>query len=548
MSFLNHLTVGTLAVLHLCALNETHAEPSSRPNIVYVMADDLGIGDVKCFGKDRCLIDTPHMDALANGGMRFTDAHSVASVCVPSRVAIMTGRYPWRSSGSRPSGPWGFLNPRLKATDFTLGKMLHGGGYRTGYVGKWHLGTSMPTLDGKNQNEKNVDYSKPIRFGPNDFGFDSSFILPGSLDMYPYVFNKNGAWVGKVTQQRGWSAFNRVGPTAEGFEDYKVLGEFSLQAEQFIERNAKAANNGKPFFLYVALTSPHTPTSPSPKFKGKSKLGVYGDFVMETDDCLGRVMQALKKHGLAKNTLVIATSDHGAASYAGNILKATPGQIRLMEAKGHYPSGIYRGYKFSAYEGGNRIPLIVRWPGVVPARSTCDRLVGLNDLMATLAEVAQVKLAPHQAVDSISYMPLLRKPDTAPTRKTMILQSIRVFVVRSGDWKLCICPGSGAPGRFGNVPAQNDAWKKALAKFGRTPKSHDELRETAFVQLFNLKADPTESNDLSAQRPELVKELFAILEDRIARGRSTPGIQQENGVANIRMHNSVPAFVWGKQK
>jgi arylsulfatase A-like enzyme len=517
-----------------------------RPNIVYVMADDMGFGDVKCFGGARCLIETPHMDALANSGMRFTDAHSVASVCVPSRVAIMTGRYPWRTRGSRPSGPWGFLNPRLTTTDFTLGKMLRSAGYRTGYVGKWHLGTLMPTLDGKNQAETNVDYSKPIKFGPNDFGFDSSFILPGSLDMYPYVFNKDRSWVGQVTAQRGWSAFNRVGPAAADFEDYKVLDAFSSQAEDFIARNAQASKRGKPFFLYVALTSPHTPTSPRPEFRGKSKLGVYGDFVMETDDCVGRVMQALEKHGLSKNTLFIATSDHGPASYAGNILKATPGQIHALEEKGHYPSGRYRGYKFSVYEGGNRIPLIVRWPNVVAAKSTCDRLVGLNDLMATLADAVGIKLNPNQAVDSISYLPLLKQPDSQPTRQTMILQSTSVFVVRSHEWKLCVCPGSGALGRYGNVPTPTDAWNAAIKEFGRHPKNNQELKEPAFVQLFNLKNDPTESDDLSASRPKLVKELFAILDARVATGRSTPGPQQKNGVDRVNIHNRVPAFVWNK--
>ena len=519
------------------------ANSDTRPNIVYVMADDMGSGDVKCFGGDRCLIDTPNMDALARAGMRFTDAHSVAAVCVPSRVAIMTGRYAWRSSGSRPSGPWGFLNPRLKANDFTLGHMLVQAGYRTGYVGKWHLGTLMTTLDDKNQGPTNVDYTRPLKIGPSQYGFHSSFILPGSLDMFPYAYVKDGTWVGKVTAQKGWSAFNRVGPAAEDFEDVKVLDTFADQAEQFIARHAKASRDGKPFFLYVALTSPHTPISPRAEFRGKSKLGLYGDFVMETDDCVGRVMQALDQHDLTKHTLIIATSDHGAASYAGNIRKATPGQIRNLEAKGHYPSGIYRGYKFSVYEGGHRVPLVVSWPGIVSANSICNRLVGLNDLMATIADVLDIKLQTDQAADSISYLPLLKNPTAASTRSHMIQQSTNVFAVRSHDWKLCVCPGSGAMGTYGNLPLPKDSWTKAVAKFGRRPTRND-LRDPAFVQLFNLKDDPTESTNLASQRPELVQQLFKILDEQIAAGRSTPGPRLRNDVPRVRIHNRVPAFVF----
>lgn len=535
----------TAVALQLVFVTAVHSNSTAKPNVVFILADDMGVGDVKCFGQKRCLIDTPHMDALARRGMMFTDAHSVAAVCVPSRVAIMTGRYPWRSTGTRPSGPWGFLNPRLKTSAYTLGRMLKTAGYRTGYVGKWHLGTLMATRDGNNQNSTNVDYLKPLKVGPAQFGFDTTFILPGSLDMYPYAFVKDGRWVGQVTAQKGWSAFNRVGPAAEDFEDVKVLDTFSRQAESFIAQHAAAARGGRPFFLYVALTSPHTPISPRAEFEGKSRLGLYGDFVMETDDCVGRVVQALDRHGLTDNTLFIATSDHGAASYAGNIRKATAGQIRTLEAKGHYPSGIYRGYKFSIYEGGNRIPLVARWPGVVPAGTTCRQLIGLNDLMATLAEVLEVDLQPDQAPDSISYLPLLKNPAAPAPRRNMILQSTSVFAVRHNRWKLCVCPGSGASGKHGNVPSSADAWKKAVSTFGRAPTIKD-LRDPAFVQLFDLANDPTESNNLATKRPELVKQIFAILDKQIATGRSTAGGNQKNDVPRINIHNRVPGFVFKK--
>ncbi|MEK6237868.1 MAG: sulfatase-like hydrolase/transferase, partial [Planctomycetales bacterium] len=356
---------------------DAEAQSRGKPNIVFVLADDLGVGDVKCFGGDRCKIATPHWDRLAAEGMRFTDARVNASVCVPTRMAIMTGRYPWRFGRPAPGGPWGFLGLRFPVGQHTLGTMFKQAGYRTGYVGKWHLGTKMRTKDGKTQGERNVDYSQPIEIGPPQFGFDESFILPGSLDMYPYVFARNNRWVGKVTTRKGWSAFNRVGDTTEDFEDYKVLDEFSKQAEAFIADSAKNASQRQPFFLFFALTSPHTPTSPSPKFEGKSKLGLYGDFVRETDHCLGRILAALEANGLAENTLILAASDHGPAAYAGNIRKATFGQLQALEKKGHYSRGTFRGYKFSVYEGGLRTPLVARWPGKVKPGAVCDRLVGL---------------------------------------------------------------------------------------------------------------------------------------------------------------------------
>ena len=296
---------------------------AAPPNIVFVLADDLGYGDINSFGLGRCQIDTPHFDRLAREGMRFTNAYSIASVCVPSRMSIMTGRYAFRFGQPAPGGPWGFLGTRFKTDQFTLAKMLRSQGYRTGYVGKWHLGTLMTTTDGKVQGLTNVDYSKPLKIGAPQHGFDESFILPGSLDMYPYVFARNNRWVGKVTATKGWSAFGRMGPAAEDFEDYQVLGTFGDEAEKFI-----TASKRKPFFLFVGLTAPHTPTSPTREFEGKSRVGLYGDFVMNTDHILGRVLAALDQAGVADNTLVIASSDHGPASYAGYKREATYLQIK----------------------------------------------------------------------------------------------------------------------------------------------------------------------------------------------------------------------------
>ena len=512
------------------------------PNIVYLMADDLGIGDVKCYGGDRCRIATPAFDSLARDGMLFTDAHATASVCVPSRIAIMTGRYAWRFAKPSESGPWGFLNPQLPVSTFTVGSLLQGAGYRTGYVGKWHLGTLMQTTDGKNQGLENVDYERPLKIGPNDYGFDYSFILPGSLDMYPYVFAKQGQFQGEVTAQKGWNAFNRVGPAAEDFEDFRVLDTFASEAEAFIERNAARARNGDPFFLYVALTAPHTPTSPSPAFEGKSDLGLYGDFVQETDATLGRVLRALDRHGLAEKTLVIATSDHGAAPYAGNVRKATPNLIRELEKLGHYASGIYRGYKFTVFEGGLRVPFVVRWPGRVQPGSRCDGLVGLNDLAATVAEVAGVETGASNAPDSVSIVPLLENPDAASPRTTLVMQSPLAFAIRHEQWKLALTPSSGSRGLWGTKPVPEQAWGDALRSFGSRPSQSD-LRATPFVQLYDLGADVKETTDLATRQPEVVEEINEIFDGIVGQGRSTPGPALANDIASINFHKNASPWI-----
>lgn len=543
--------ITTLSLLATAVFLLTHAdndaisaEDRDAPNIVLILADDLGYGDVKSFGGERCRIDTPHFDRLAREGMRFTDAHSIASVCVPSRVGIMTGRYAWRYGKPAAGGAWGFLGTQFSTRRHTLGKMMKASGYRTGYVGKWHLGTLMQTQDGKTQNIDNVDYRKPLKIGPPQFGFDDSFILPGSLDMYPYAFVRNNRWVGDVTAKKGWSAFNRVGPAAEDFEDHQVLDTFCTEAERFIAESVKKSTDRQPFFLYLALTSPHTPLSPSAGFEGKSPIGLYGDFVMETDHCVGRVLAALDKHGITDETLIIATSDHGAASYAGRNRKATIGQLTELEKEGHYASGPFRGYKFTVYEGGFRVPFVVRWPGVVKAGSTCDRLIGLHDVMSTLADVVGYELQENQAPDSISLLPLLQSASAAPPRTSMILQATRGMAIRSGKWKLAFCPGSGCSDRWQIPVGHEQSWKAALKDFGRPVRNRDELVHPAFLQLFDLDNDPGETNDLAERYPEKIRELKQLFETQVQSGRTTPGPKLKNDRENIRAFSSVPAFVW----
>ncbi|MEM1224959.1 MAG: arylsulfatase [Planctomycetota bacterium] len=519
---------------------------AERPNIVFILADDLGVGDVNCYGGDRCRIETPHLDQLAAEGVRFTDAYANASTCVPTRRALMTGRYSWRYGPAINGGPWGFMGPCAGLERYTIGKLLKRADYHTAYVGKWHLGTRMArTDDAETQGPANVDFTKPLEFGPIQFGFDDSFILPGSLDMYPYAFARNHVWQGEVTAQKGWSAFNRVGPAEKTFEDHRVLETFYREAESFIRRQ----DGTRPFFLYLALTAPHTPTSPGKPWRGKSSLGVYGDFVMEVDHGVERVMNALQSKGLADETLLMFSSDHGAAPYAGNNLEATPAQIKLLEEVGHYPSGPHRGYKFSIYEGGLRVPLLAKWPDRIPAGSTCESVVGLCDLMATFAELTGQQLATDEAPDSISFASLLKNPMAASHRASLITESVVAYAIRDDHWKLILSPSSGVKagdGVFaGNDPMPAVAWKAALEDFGSQPTEAD-LLKPPFVQLFDLAADPHEDNNLAQEYPERVNQMVSLLQAQIANGRRTTGPNLPNDkqvkVVNLR-DRRLPDFV-----
>jgi arylsulfatase A-like enzyme len=252
---------------------------------------------------------------------------------------------------------------------------------------------------------------------------------------------------------------------------------------------------------------------------------------MEVDHSIERVTNALKEKGLDQNTLILFSSDHGPGPYAGNILKATPGQIKQMEAKGHYPAGPHRGYKFSIYEGGLRVPLIARWPGVIAEGETCEALVGLNDFLATFAELADAQLGDDEGPDSISFAKLLRHPKADGTRQNLVMQSVVSFAIRDGNWKLCLCPGAGTPAgsehAVGNEPSPEDAWRNALEDFPGKPKESDILR-APFVQLFNLAVDPHEDHNLAADYPERVEQMVALLQQQIDSGRSTPGPKLSN--------------------
>ncbi len=497
------------------------ASGAAKPNIIYILCDDLGYGDVKCLNADG-KIATPHMDRLAAGGMIFTDAHSNSSVCTPTRYGVLTGRYAWRSRLK--SGVLGGLSPRLiEEGRLTLPAMLKQHGYATGCIGKWHLGLDWVKLPGQEVSElsietpaqvRSVDFTKPFTNGPLAVGFDSYFGIAASLDMVPYVFLENDRVARQPTETRKIEmmagregAFTREGPAAPGFTGYEVLPTFTEKAVAFVQQHAAGAKDGKPFFLYLPLASPHTPILPTKEWLGKSGLNPYADFVMQTDGGIGQIMDAVEKAGIAEDTLIVVTSDNGCSPQA---------KYDELLAKGHNPSHVFRGHKADIFDGGHRVPFIVRWPARVKAGGKSDQTVCLTDLMATAAEIVGAKLPANAGEDSVSILPALLGKDTGPLREAIVHHSINgSFSIRQGQWKLELCAGSGG----WSAPRPGTKEAEALPA----------------VQLYDLAADIGETKNLQAEKAEIVTKLTALLEKYVADGRSTPGVPQQNNTpVNLR--------------
>ena len=463
---------------------------AAKPNIVYILCDDLGYGDVHCLGGERSKIATPNFDRLAARGMIFTEAHSSCAVCTPSRYGILTGRYNWRSRLQ--SGVLGgFSPPLIDAGRLTVPALLKQYGYATACIGKWHLG-----MDISEQRP-----AAPIGNGPTTRGFDYYFGISASLDMPPYAFIKNDRFTRPLDTVKELFPHRR-GPAAKSFEAVDVLPTLTGKAVEYIGQRAAEAKP-KPFFLYLPLSSPHTPLAPTRQWQGKSGLGPYGDFVMETDWAVGEVLAALEKNGVAGNTLVIFTSDNGCAPYIG---------VAELEQHGHFPSEHRRGYKADIFDGGHRIPFIARWPGRIAAGSRNDQLVCLNDLMATCADMLGVKLPDNAGEDSVSILPALQgKADHRLHEAVVHHSSNGSFAIRQGQWKLELCPSSGG-------------WaepKPGSAEAKRLPP----------IQLYDMTKDVGERSNEYQAHPEIVARLTQLLKKYIADGRSTPGAPRKNDTA-----------------
>ncbi|HDL18226.1 MAG TPA: arylsulfatase [Bacteroidetes bacterium] len=481
------------------------AGKTERPNIVYILADDLGYGDVGCLNPE-CKIPTPNINRLAARGIRFTDAHSGSAVCTPTRYGILTGRYAWRTRLQ--SGVlWGYSRALIDKRRMTVASFLKKHGYTTGCIGKWHLGWNWAlkknvTLgDRKEVKFEEVDFSAPITNGPSSVGFDYSCNIPGSLDMVPYVYVENDHVVELPTvtvEGRQNYQFYRSGPAAPGFKHENVLPELTQKAVQFIERQTPA----KPFFLYFPLSAPHTPILPTKEFQGKTGLGPYGDFVVQCDWTVGQILQTLQRKGFAENTLVIFTSDNGCSPMAN---------FKHLSRLGHFPSYHFRGYKADIFEGGHRIPFLARWPGKIKPNSQCDDLICLTDLLATTADILGKKLPDYAGEDSISILPDLLGTAKKPVREAIVHHSINgSFSVRRGKWKLELCPGSGG---------WSDPRPQKAAQLG-----------LPMVQLYDLTRDIGEQNNLQYLYPDVVYRLTRLLERYVVNGRSTPGKLQKNDV------------------
>jgi len=507
-----------LAVLVVVSSGLATVDAADRPNIVVILADDLGYGDPACYGGK---IPTPHIDRLASQGMRFLDAHTSSAVCSPTRYGLLTGRYNWRSKLQR--GVLGGLSPRLiEAERQTIASFLKQQGYHAAAVGKWHLGLDWSVLPGKQVTELNiepreqvfnVDYAKPFQNGPLSVGFDEYFGISASLDMVPYVFLRNDRVTVPPTEDREFLMMagrdkgpkTRQGPTAPGFEAEGVLPEIVRESCEIIARQApksKESEGGRePFFLYVPLTGPHTPILPTPEWAGKSGMNPYADFVMQTDAAVGAMIGALKEAGVEQDTLVILTSDNGCSPQA---------KFDELKVHGHNPSGPLRGNKADLFEGGHRVPFVVRWPGRCAAGETSPETICLTDIFATAAEICGEKLADEAAEDSFSFLAALQ-PGGRTTRDHLVSHSINgSFAIRRGPWKLLLCPDSGG------WSEPRPGAKKAQGLMG--------------VQLYNLETDLAESRNVADAEPKRVEELREQLDRIVERGRSTPGRPQKNAV------------------
>ncbi|MGB4293244.1 MAG: arylsulfatase [Bacteroidales bacterium] len=474
-----------------------------KPNIVFILADDLGYGDVSCLNPDS-KIPTPNINRIARTGVTFTDAHSSSAVSTPTRYGLLTGRYSWRSEMK--SGVLnGYSEALIPESRKTMAQMLREVGYNTACIGKWHLGWKWNNIEKGNDS---VDFSKPITDGPTERGFDYFFGISASLDMPPYVYVENDMPTSipdRITTGNNISygspgydgSMWREGPTGSDFFHIECTPEFFRRAGKYIEEKAREK---KPYFLYLALPSPHTPILPTDEFKSKSGINPYADFVMMVDAEVGKLLDIIEGTGESENTIIVFTSDNGTALWA---------DIKTLESKGHMTSYIFRGYKADLYEGGHRIPCFLSWPARIRKPHVVRQTICLNDFYATFAAVTGYKIADNEAEDSYNLLPALLKPGYRKIiREATVHQSVNGnLAIRKGDWKLLITPGSGG-------------WS--------FPRPGKEEKGLPPVQLFNMKNDPSEQKNLQAEYPEIVKELTELLKKYIEDGRSTPGIPQKN--------------------
>jgi arylsulfatase A-like enzyme len=485
-------------VAFLAAGVSTSALGAERlPNIVLILADDMGYGDVGAFNPES-KIATPNIDGLAWQGIRLTDAHS-APLCIPTRYGLLTGRYLFRTNRDM------MRDALIEPGRPTLASLLKEAGYTTAMVGKWHLGFADLGV-----HPAPLDYAKPLRGGPVDHGFDTYFGIPASLDVAPYFFIENDRAVEAATgtteehHSPGWRSiqgeFWRGGRIAPDFKHEEVLPRLTDRAVHYLESRA---GSRQPFFFYFALPAPHPPWVPLERFRGKSGAGMYGDYVMEVDADVGRVLAALQKAGKANDTLVIITSDNGPTWYEADVRKY-----------GHSAAGGWRGMKADVWEGGHRMPFVARWPGKIAAGASSTQLVSLTDMVATFAHLTGQTLSHGAGEDSLSVLPILLGRTSKPIRDTIIHEGgPGELAIRQGNWKL--------------IPWLSDM--SMFEGFGYGPSSEftPPAKEVPRpggpqAQLYNLAEDPGERHNVYTEHPEIVQRLAELLQRYRREGRSRP--------------------------
>jgi arylsulfatase A len=499
----------------LSAIESVQSAQPRLPNIVFILADDLGYGDVRCYNPES-RIPTPNLDRLAGQGMRFTDAHSPATVCTPSRYSLMTGQMAFRVPGGGRvfTGAGG---PSLIAADrLTLPEMLREAGYVTAAFGKWHVGMTFRDKDGNPIHQdgldgvKRIDYSRPIDGGPIDHGFDRFFgtaCCPTTDWLYAFVDGdrvptRPTCLLDKSTlPKHPYSRDNRPGMVAPDFDVEEVDLVFLDKSRAFLEEHVKRSAD-RPFFLYHAMQAVHLPSFPADRFKGKTTSGPHGDFIFEMDWVVGQLLGTLERLGVAKDTLVMFSSDNGP-----EVLSV----YHMRRDHDHDGARPWRGMKRDNWEGGHRVPLIVRWPDKVRPGSTSDQLTSLTDVMATLAAVVGRKLPPDAAEDSHNMLPAMLGQARGPIRQYIVQQAFggdRYLAIRRGQWKYLDHKGSG-----GNRYESH-----------RMLKAHvlPDTQPDAPGQLFDLDTDPGETTNVSFEHPRIVKELKSKLEEFKQSGRSAP--------------------------
>jgi len=487
----------------------------SRPNIIFILCDDLGYGDVSALNSDS-KIQTPNLDSLATNGIRFTDAHTTSAVCTPSRYSVLTGRYNFRSR-MKQGVNGGYSPPLIEEGRLTVAQLLKDHGYYTAVVGKWHLGLGWKTENGYTDGPDaidtrhvnfNIDFTAPIKSGPLTHGFDHFWGISASLDMPPYVYltddmavevpegtdyhqfapNVNGL---NIIQHDSSNEAGRPGPVQDGFLADKVLLDLTDHAVSVVE---DATGKDKPFFLYVPFTAPHTPVAPSKDFIGRSGTkDQYLDFVLEVDHSVGRIVSAVKAAGEIDNTLIIFTSDNGPERFM---------HLRKTEID-HHSAAQFRGCKRDNWDGGHRVPFIAQWPAQIPANSEAKQTASLVDFFATAAAIVEANIPDNAAEDSFNLLPALLGT-SEPIRESTIHHSASgCFAIRKGDWKLLIHQGSG-----GNA--------------------YPDFTDESPVQLYRITDDEGEDQNLHEAHPEIIKELAEDFLKIVEAGRSTPGENQTN--------------------